>query len=84
VEEFKYLGTTLTNQNSIEEEIKSRLKSGNACYHSVQNLLSSRLLSKNLKITREREREREYIRTYIQREYIHIYIERERERKIYI
>jgi len=50
VEEFKYLGTTLTNQNSITEEIKSRLKSGNACYHSVQNLLSSRLLFKNLKI----------------------------------
>ena len=46
VEEFKYLGTTLTNQNSIAEEIKSRLRSGNACYHSVQNLLSSRLLSK--------------------------------------
>ena len=45
VEEFKYLGTTLTNQNSIAEEIKSRLKSGNACYHLVQNLLSSRLLS---------------------------------------
>jgi len=44
------LGTTLTNQNSIQEEIKSRLKSGNACYYSVQNLLSSRLLSKNLKI----------------------------------
>jgi len=39
VEEFKYLGITLTNQNSIQEEIKSRLKSGNACYHSVQNLL---------------------------------------------
>jgi len=50
VEEFKYLGTTLTNQNSIEEEIKSRLRSGNACYNSVQKLLSSRLLSKNLKI----------------------------------
>jgi hypothetical protein len=46
VEEFKYLGTTLTNQNSIYEEIKSKLKSGNACYHSVQNLLSSTLLSK--------------------------------------
>ena len=46
-EKFKYLGTTLTNQNSIPEEIKSRLRSGNACYHSVQNLLSSRLLSKN-------------------------------------
>ena len=45
VEEFKYLGTMLTNQNSIREEIKSRLKSGNACYHSVQNLLSSSLLS---------------------------------------
>jgi hypothetical protein len=50
VEEFKYLGTNLTNQNSIQEEIRSRLKSANACYHSVQNLLSSSLLSKNLKI----------------------------------
>jgi hypothetical protein len=50
VEEFKYLGTTLTDQNSTQEEIKSRLKLGNACFHSVQNLLSSRLLSKNLKI----------------------------------
>ena len=50
VEEFKYLGTTLTNQNSIPEEVKSRLRSGNASYHSVQNLLFSRLLSKNLKI----------------------------------
>jgi sorting nexin-29 len=50
VEEFKYLGTILTNRNAIHEEIKSRLKSGNACCHSVQNLLSSRLLSKNTKI----------------------------------
>ena len=50
VEQFKYLGTTLTDRNSIEEEIKSRLNSGNVCYHSVQNLLSSSLLSKNLKI----------------------------------
>jgi hypothetical protein len=50
VEEFKYLGATLMNRNSIREEIKHRLKSGNACYHSVQNLLSSRLLSKNTKI----------------------------------
>jgi len=50
VEEFKYLGTTLTNQNSIAEEIKCRMRSGNACYYSVQNLFSSRLLSKNLKI----------------------------------
>jgi hypothetical protein len=50
VEELKYLGATLTNRNSIHEEIKSRLKSRNACCHSVQNLLSSRLLSKNTKI----------------------------------
>jgi len=49
VEEFKYLGATLTNQNSIPEEIKSRLTPGNACYHSVQNLLSSRLPSKKFK-----------------------------------
>jgi len=50
VEQFKYLGTTLTNQNFIQEEIKSRLKSGNACYLSVQNLLFSSFLSKILKI----------------------------------
>jgi hypothetical protein len=50
VEEFIYLGATLTNRNSIHEEIKNRLKLVNACYHLVQNLLSSRLLSKNTKI----------------------------------
>ena len=44
VEQFNYLGTALTNQNYIQEEFKNRLKSGNACYHSVQNLLSSGLL----------------------------------------
>jgi hypothetical protein len=49
VSQFKYLGTTVTNQNLIQEEINRRLNSGNACYHSVQNLLSSRLLSKKLK-----------------------------------
>jgi hypothetical protein len=46
VKQFKYLGTIPTNQNSIHEEIKSRLKSQNACYHMVQNFLSSSLLSK--------------------------------------
>ena len=50
VEEFRYLGKTLPNQNSIQEEIKSRLKSGNAFCHLVQNRLSSSLLPKNLKI----------------------------------
>jgi hypothetical protein len=43
VAQSKYLGTTVTNQNLIQEEIKMRLNSGNACYHSVQNVLSSRL-----------------------------------------
>jgi hypothetical protein len=47
---LKYLGMTLTNQNDIHDEIKSRLNLGNACYYSVQNLLSSCLVSKNLKI----------------------------------
>jgi hypothetical protein len=46
VSQLKYLGTTVTNNNLIQEEIKRRLNSGNACYHSVQRLLSSRLLSK--------------------------------------
>jgi hypothetical protein len=41
VAEFKYLVTTLTDQNCMQEEIKSRLNSGNGCYHSVQSLLSS-------------------------------------------
>jgi hypothetical protein len=50
VSQFKYLGTTVTNQNLIQKEIKRRLNSGNACYHSVQNFPSARLLSKNLKI----------------------------------
>jgi hypothetical protein len=40
VAKFKYLWTTPTNKNDIHNEINSRLNSGNACYHSVQNLLS--------------------------------------------
>jgi hypothetical protein len=47
---FKYLRTTLTDQNRMHEEIKRRLHSGNACYHLVQSLLSSHLLSRNLKV----------------------------------
>jgi hypothetical protein len=50
VSQFKYFGTTVPNQNLIQQEIKRRLNSGNACYHSVQKFLSSRLLSKNVKV----------------------------------
>jgi hypothetical protein len=49
VAKFKYLGT-LRDQNCMQEDIKSRLNSGNACNHSVQSLLSSRLLSRNVKV----------------------------------
>jgi hypothetical protein len=50
VAQFKYLETAVRNQNLIREEIKRRLNFINACYHSVQNLFSSHLLSKNVKI----------------------------------
>jgi len=47
---LQIFGNNLNNKNSIQEEIKSILKSGNTGYRSVQNLLSSSLLSKKLKI----------------------------------
>jgi hypothetical protein len=50
VAQYIYLGMTVTNQNFIQEEIKRRLNLGNTCYHSVRNLLSSRVLSRNIKI----------------------------------
>jgi hypothetical protein len=50
VEHFKYLGTNIMNKNYIHEEFKSVLKSGNACYHLVQNLLSFSLLLRSVKI----------------------------------
>jgi hypothetical protein len=50
MEQLKYLENPLNNQNCMQEEIKSRLRSGNACYHLVQNLMSSSLLFKHVKI----------------------------------
>ncbi|KAJ4443791.1 hypothetical protein ANN_05569 [Periplaneta americana] len=50
VEEFKYLRATVTNINDTREGIKRRINMGNACYYSVEKLLSSSLLSKNLKV----------------------------------
>ncbi|KAJ4430976.1 hypothetical protein ANN_19569 [Periplaneta americana] len=50
VEKFKYLGATVTNINDTREEIQRRINMGNACYYSVEKLLSSSLLSKNLKV----------------------------------
>jgi hypothetical protein len=50
VSQFKYFGTTVINKKFIQEEMKRRLNSDNACYPSIRYLLSSRLLSKNLKI----------------------------------
>jgi hypothetical protein len=50
VSQFKYFKTTVTNQNLFQEEIKRRMNSGNACNNSVQNLLPSRLLLRNVKM----------------------------------
>jgi hypothetical protein len=50
MQQFKYQGTTTKNQNCINEEIVSRLISGNVCHHSVQHLLTSSLLFKNIQI----------------------------------
>ena len=52
VEKFKYLGVTVTNTNDIREEIKRSINMGNACYYSLEKILSSRQLSKKLKVNR--------------------------------
>ena len=50
VEKFRYLGVTVTNTNDIREDIKRRINMGDACYYSLEKMLSSRLLSKKLKV----------------------------------
>jgi hypothetical protein len=50
VGKFRYLGTTLADENCMHEEIKISLNSGDACHHPIQSLLSSRLLSRNMKV----------------------------------
>jgi hypothetical protein len=50
VAKFKYMATTLTDQNYLHEEIKNKLNSGNAGYYSVQSAMSSCLLSRNIKV----------------------------------
>ena len=50
MEKFRYLGVTVTNTNDIRKEIKRRINMGNACYYSLEKILSSRLLSKKLKL----------------------------------
>ena len=50
VQNFKYLGVTVTNTNDIREEIKRRINMGNACYYSLEKILSFHLLSKKLKV----------------------------------
>ena len=50
MEKFRYLGVTVANTNDIREEIKSRINMGNACYYSLEKILSSRLLTKKLKV----------------------------------
>ena len=50
IEKFRYLGVTVTNTNDIHEEIKRRINMGNACYYSLEKIVSSRLLSKKLKV----------------------------------
>ena len=50
MENFKYLGVTVTKKNDIRQEIKRRINMGNACYYSLEKMLSSRLLSKKLKV----------------------------------
>ena len=50
MEKVRYLGVTITNTNDIREEIKRRINMGNACYYSLETILSSRLLSKKFKV----------------------------------
>ena len=51
---FKYVGVTITNTNDIRKEIKRKINMGNARYYSLEKILSSRLLSKKLKVNTDK------------------------------
>jgi hypothetical protein len=46
VKSFKYLGSIVNRNNSIEEEIKERISLGNKAYYAKQKLFKSKLLTK--------------------------------------
>ena len=50
VNSFKYLGTMVNTDNSIEEEIKERIAAGNRAYHAHKKLFTSKLITRNVKL----------------------------------
>ena len=51
VNQFKYLGSILTDDNNISEEVRSRVTSGNKCFFALSNVFKSKIINRKLKIT---------------------------------